>query len=108
LTTDWIGLLDDFESADAVCLLTAHKSKGLEYHTVFFLGMDDDQWWAHGRDRNGSTSTFFVGLSRAAHRLIFTTASPGMSRIADLYGMLREAGVQEQTWDPFVTESKQH
>jgi superfamily I DNA/RNA helicase len=34
----------------AVVLLTVHRSKGLEFDTVFFLGMDDDQWWAYDRD----------------------------------------------------------
>ncbi|MFF1615664.1 3'-5' exonuclease [Amycolatopsis sp. NPDC058278] len=71
---NWTAAFNEFESADAVALLTVYKSKGLEYHTVFFLGLDDDQWWAYARDREESTSAFFVGLSRAAHRLIFTTA----------------------------------
>ncbi|MDT8912103.1 3'-5' exonuclease [Amycolatopsis sp. PS_44_ISF1] len=60
----WTAAFDDFESADAVALMTVHKSKGLEYHTVFFLGLDDHQWWAHARDRDESTSAFFIGLSR--------------------------------------------
>jgi superfamily I DNA/RNA helicase len=34
----------------AVVLLTVRRSKGLEFDTVFFLGMDDDQWWAYDRD----------------------------------------------------------
>lgn len=97
---DWASVFDNFESADAVVLLTVHRSKGLEYHTVLFLGMDDDQWWAHKRDLDGSTATFFVGLSRAAQRLIFTTTSPYARRgkIADLYAMLDEAGVPERKW----------
>jgi superfamily I DNA/RNA helicase len=98
--SDWATTFDDFESADAVTLLTVHRSKGLEYHTVFFLGLDDDQWWAHRRDVDGSTSTFFVGLSRAAQRLIFTCTSAFARRgnIADLYAMLDEARVPEQRW----------
>jgi DNA helicase II / ATP-dependent DNA helicase PcrA len=77
---DWAQAFADVEAADAVTLMTVHRSKGLEYHTVFFLGLDDDQWWACE-----GTSTFFVGLSRAAHRLIFTSTSPaarsGKSRL---------------------------
>lgn len=93
----WTEALDQFECADAVVLLTAHRSKGLEYHTVFFLGLDDDQWWAHGRDPVESTSTFFVGLSRAAQRIIFTTTSPNArnGKIADFFHMLDQAGVPE-------------
>lgn len=96
-SADWTDALDQFECTDAVVLLTAHRSKGLEYHTVFFLGLDDDQWWAHDRDPVESTSTFFVGLSRAAQRIIFTTTSPyaRAGRIADFFTMLDAAGVPE-------------
>lgn len=96
-STSWTDALDQFECADAVVLLTAHRSKGLEYHTVFFLSLGDDQWWAHDRDPVESTSTFFVGLSRAAQRVIFTTTSPYAreGRIADFFTMLDDAGVPE-------------
>jgi superfamily I DNA/RNA helicase len=40
---DWADAIGRFDGADAVALLTAHRSKGLEYHTVFFLGLDDQQ-----------------------------------------------------------------
>lgn len=96
-SSDWTDALDRFEAKDAVVLLTAHRSKSLEYHTVFFLGLDDAQWWAHDRDPEESTSTFFVGLSRAAHRLVLTTTSDNArhGKIADFFDMLDEAGVPE-------------
>ncbi|MGA5556192.1 UvrD-helicase domain-containing protein [Streptomyces lavendulocolor] len=95
-TAEWGDVLDEFEGADAVVLLTAHRSKGLEYHTVFFLGIHAKQWWAYGSDRREGTSTFFVGLSRAAHRLIFTTDQTDRTGpIDDLFTMLTEAGVPE-------------
>jgi len=98
---DWAQAFADVEAADAVALLTIHRSKGLEYHTIFFLGLDDDQWWAHDRDVDESTSTFFVGLSRAAQRLIFTCTTTGArsGKIADFYRMLDEAGVPETHMD---------
>jgi superfamily I DNA/RNA helicase len=94
---DWAQAFTDVEAADAVTLMTIHRSKGLEYHTVFFLGLDDDQWWAHQHDPGESTSAFFVGLSRAAHRLIFTSTSTAArsGKIAALYQMLEEASVPE-------------
>ncbi|MFG2440987.1 UvrD-helicase domain-containing protein [Streptomyces sp. NPDC048508] len=93
---EWGHVLDEFECADAVVLLTAHRSKGLEYHTVFFLGIHERQWWAYRNDPVEGASTFFVGLSRAAHRLIFTTDQPDRTgAIADLFAMLTEAGVPE-------------
>ena len=96
----WSEVVDAIEGADAVTLLTIHRSKGLEYHTVIFLGLDDDQWWAHQRDTHESTSTFFVGLSRAAQRLIFTCAAPSSRRqiIADLYAALETANVKTTHW----------
>ncbi|MFG2483430.1 UvrD-helicase domain-containing protein [Streptomyces virginiae] len=93
---DWGLVLDEFESADAVVLLTTHRSKGLEYHTVFFLGIHGRQWWSLRSDRREGTSTFFVGLSRAAQRLVFTTdRSERTGPIAAFFAMLTEAGVPE-------------
>ena len=94
---DWTDAFDRFEAKDAVVLLTAHRSKSLEYHTVFFLGLDDDQWWAHDHDPMESISTFFVGLSRAAQRIVFTTTSSSArnGKIAEFFTLLDEAGVPE-------------
>ncbi|NUW02368.1 UvrD-helicase domain-containing protein [Streptomyces sp. CAI 127] len=93
---DWGVVLDEFESADAVVLLTTHRSKGLEYHTVFFLGIHGRQWWSLGNDPREGTSTFFVGLSRAAQRLVFTSDRSGRTGpISAFFAMLTEAGVAE-------------
>ncbi|MEU4603504.1 ATP-dependent helicase [Kribbella sp. NPDC023972] len=94
----WGQVAGAFTDDEAVPLLTIHRSKGLEYHTVFFVGLDDDQWWAHARDTVESTMAFFVGVSRAAERLIFTQCDQrgATDRIADLYEVLNQAGV------PFV------
>jgi superfamily I DNA/RNA helicase len=91
----WNQVASRFIDDDAVPLLTIHRSKGLEYRTVFFIGLDGDQWWAHARDEIESTMTFFVGISRAAERLIFTQCDTRGSRapIADIYAALDEAGV---------------
>jgi superfamily I DNA/RNA helicase len=91
----WDQVAAAFTDEEAVPLLTIHRSKGLEYHTVFFVGLDDDQWWAHARDTVESTMAFFVGVSRAAERLIFTQCDQRGStdRIADLYAVLSQAGI---------------
>lgn len=91
----WDQVASAFTDDDAVPLLTIHRSKGLEYHTVFFVGLDGEQWWAHARDTVESTMTFFVGVSRAAERLIFTQCDQRGSteRIADLYEVLSQAEV---------------
>lgn len=94
---NWGQAFADVEAADAVSLLTIHRSKGLEYHTVFLLGLDDDQWWSYKQNEDEGTATFFVGLSRAAQRLVFTCTKAGArtGHIANLYAMLDQAGVQE-------------
>jgi superfamily I DNA/RNA helicase len=94
----WDQLAGAFTDDEAVPLLTIHRSKGLEYHMVFFIGLDDDQWWAHARDTVESTMAFFVGVSRAAKKLIFTQCDQrgSTNNVADLYEVLRQAEV------PFV------
>jgi superfamily I DNA/RNA helicase len=91
----WDQLASAFTDDEAVPLLTIHRSKGLEYHTVFFVGLDDDQWWAHARDTIESTMAFFVGVSRAAERLVFTQCDQrgSTNNITDLYEVLNQAQV---------------
>ncbi|WP_162246288.1 UvrD-helicase domain-containing protein [Microbacterium sp. Root1433D1] len=91
----WNEVADVFRQDDAVPLMTIHRSKGLEYHTVFIVGLDDDQWWSHANNSIESTMTFFVGVSRAAERIVFTHTTHGVSRrkVRDLYNELEEAGV---------------
>ncbi len=79
--------------------MTVHKSKGLEYDTVLFVGLDDKMWWSHSPDNPEGLATFFVALSRAKQRAIFTfcRARGKRDKVADLYKLLRDAGVREIT-----------
>ncbi|WP_211100144.1 UvrD-helicase domain-containing protein [Azospirillum halopraeferens] len=94
---DWVSVLNRCEGLNQVPLLTIHKSKGLEYHTVLFLGLDDDQWWSYSPTNPEGLATFFVALSRAKQRVFFTyCAGRGARRKVDaLYELLRQAGVPE-------------
>lgn len=94
----WAQVCADFEGRDAVALMTVHKSKGLEYHTVFFLSIDDRQWWSFQREKEAATATFFVGLSRAEQRTIFTycVERGDRSAVEALYQLLENAGVNER------------
>lgn len=93
----WEELSDRAEGRGAVPLLTVHKSKGLEYHTVIFLSLDDDQWWSFRGNPDEGVRTFFVGLSRAEQRMIFTycSARGGRTNIASLYDFLSSGEVAE-------------
>lgn len=55
----------------AVRILTIHKSKGLEFDSVIILGVEEQTFWGKPDDER---CAFFVGVSRAKRRLIFTIA----------------------------------
>src|SRR5205814_1592463 len=38
-TGDWTEALGEIVGADSIPIITIHKSKGLEYHTVVFMGL---------------------------------------------------------------------
>jgi len=80
-------------------LSAIHRSKGLEYDTVIFVGLDDDSWWSYRSDNPEGLATFFVALSRAKQRVIFTYSASrgGRTGVADLYKLLADAGVPEIT-----------
>ncbi|MEW9150777.1 3'-5' exonuclease [Acinetobacter indicus] len=50
-------------------LLTIHKSKGLEFHSVILLGIENETFWGQLENER---CAFFVGVSRAKERLILT------------------------------------
>ena len=94
---DWATCLDRFAGVDQVPLMTVHKSKGLEYDTILFVGLDDKMWWSHSAGNPEGIATFFVALSRAKQRAIFTFCRERgqRTRVADLYALLTLAGVPE-------------
>ncbi|MGF6113447.1 3'-5' exonuclease [Pseudomonas frederiksbergensis] len=58
-------------SGDAsVRLLSMHKSKGLEFHSVIVLGVETQTFWGKLAEER---CVFFVGVSRAKQRLVLTT-----------------------------------
>lgn len=95
-TSDWTAVLDAYEGIHAIPLMTIHKSKGLEYHTVIFVGLDDGAWWSFAGDQVEATAGFFVAFTRAKQRVVFTYCARRGTRtkIATLYDLLAQAGVQ--------------
>jgi len=93
---DWPSALNAYEGVDAIPLMTIHKSKGLEYHTVIFVGLDDGAWWSFANDQIEATAGFFVAFTRAKQRVIFTYCARrgARTKIATLYNLLSKAGVQ--------------
>jgi superfamily I DNA/RNA helicase len=93
--SNWTAALDAYEGLHAIPLMTIHKSKGLEYHTVIFVGLDDGAWWSFADDQVEATAAFFVAFTRAKQRVVFTYCARRGTRtkIATLYELLAQAGV---------------
>lgn len=95
--------VDDLVGINVVPAMTIHKSKGLEFHTVIFLGLEDSQWWAFSSQADEEKRGFFVAFSRAIARVYFTFSDvrdgpwgrkrQQRAQIGDLYTVLKQAGV---------------
>ncbi len=70
--TNWSDALDRFEGKGQVALMTIHKSKGMEFHTMVFFGLDDRSWWSLTPTDGEELNSFFVALTRAEQRAFFT------------------------------------
>jgi len=101
---DLRSAVDELRGVDIVPAMTVHKSKGLEFHTVVFLGLEDSQLWNFARQSEEEKRGFFVALSRAITRIMFTFSDvrdgrrgrerQARTKIQDLYTLLRDAGVE--------------
>lgn len=95
--------VDALLGEEVVPAMTIHKSKGLEFHTVVFLGLEDSQWWNFSNQPDEEKRSFFVTFSRAIQRVLFTysdtrdgrygRSAQDRSEINDLYSILGLAGV---------------
>jgi uvrD/REP helicase len=69
---DWILAMDRFLGFYSVPIMTIHKSKGLEYDTVYFIGLEDSAFWNFKKQPEEDRCAFFVALSRAKNEVLFT------------------------------------
>ncbi len=109
-TLDWRDTLFDLEGHDSIPIMTLHKSKGLEFHTVIFIGLEDQALWGYANNPDEETCGFFVAFSRAQKRVVLTASLSRPDRfgtyqnqtidtIQPLYNLLSEAGVQIEKVD---------
>jgi superfamily I DNA/RNA helicase len=100
----WNEIVKAVKGEGAVSIMTMHKSKGLEFHTVIFLGLEDGAIWNYQKNANEETCGLFVALSRAKDRCIFTYCRSRPGRygtpapqtrltIKRVYELFKEAGV---------------
>lgn len=69
---NWILSIENFLGLHSVPIMTIHKSKGLEYDTVYFVGLEDSAFWNFKYQPDEDRCTFFVALSRAKEEMLFT------------------------------------
>lgn len=108
-THEWGAAIRHFRGDDSVPMMTVHKSKGLEFDTIIFLGLEDGALFSFNNQSTEEKCGFFVALSRAKRRVIFTFAQQRTTsgpyggpyqtqtrrNIRVLYDALRNAGVPE-------------
>jgi len=92
----WEHLIDGVEGRGQIRLMTIHKSKGLEYHTIIFVGLHHNAFWGYRNNREEETNTFFVALSRARERVYSLDQRKAAipERIRELVGLLEYADVR--------------
>jgi superfamily I DNA/RNA helicase len=86
----WEEVLNRFEGKDQVPLMTIHKSKGMEFHTVIFFGLDDRSWRSLAPGETEELNNFFVAFTRAEQRAFFTSCSARGAPIAWIEELLGE------------------
>lgn len=86
--------INKYIGKDQIRLMTVHKSKGLEFETVFFVDFNIGSWWNLDNAYQNNDfikiteekNIFFVGASRAKENLIFTN------------------GEENKKWPPIIEE----
>jgi DNA helicase-2/ATP-dependent DNA helicase PcrA len=61
-----------FNPENSVQIMNIHKCKGLEYHAVYFLGLEDQAFWNYASEPFENNCAIYVALSRAKKLLNIT------------------------------------
>jgi superfamily I DNA/RNA helicase len=67
-----VQALKGLSEINAVRILTIHKCKGLEFHTVVVQGVEKETFWG---DPEAANCAYFVAISRAKEQLVVTTSA---------------------------------
>ena len=102
LRGEWIKIVSNFKGENSIPIMTIHKSKGLEYEAVYFLGLEDSAFWNFNKQLEEDKSAFFVALSRAKSYLIFTYCKfrkddrQDKKNINEIYSLLTQSRLVEK------------
>src|SRR3990167_585101 len=61
---NWSDSIRKLKGEGSLPIMTIHKSKGLEYKIVIFMGLEDQAFWSFQSQSEEDTCAFFVALSR--------------------------------------------
>ena len=70
--SDWDLAIENFCGKHSIPIMTIHKSKGLEYSAVYFIGLEDSAFWNFRNRPEEERCAFFVAISRAKGAITFT------------------------------------
>ncbi|EKO3811669.1 ATP-dependent helicase [Vibrio harveyi] len=73
-TSSLVDAVRLFSAENAVHLMNIHKCKGLEYHTVYFIGLEDQEFWNYANQVFEDNCSIYVALSRAKNCICITTS----------------------------------
>ncbi len=73
--------------------MSIHKSKGLEFHTVIFFGLDRGTWWTFKPEDSEEMRAFFVAFTRAMQRVFFTSCMSRGTRLTYVDELIATVGV---------------
>ncbi|MEP1535557.1 MAG: ATP-dependent helicase [Paracoccaceae bacterium] len=90
----WQEVVDRYQGINQVRLMTVHKSKGLEAHTIIFFSLKDSSFYFKA-NMDEEALAFFVAVSRAEQRVFFTRGHGGIVKLKPLYELLTQAGVPD-------------
>ncbi|WP_232572556.1 UvrD-helicase domain-containing protein [Photobacterium phosphoreum] len=71
-TASAIDAVKLFTADNAVQIMNIHKCKGLEYKSVFFIGLEDQAFWNYSNAKFENDCAIYVAMSRAKENLEIT------------------------------------
>lgn len=93
-SNSWEEAINEFEGADQIPLMTVHKSKGLEFHTMIFYGLDNKTWRSLMARKPEELNAFFVAFTRAKQRAFFSRCDECGKAISWIEDILHACGVE--------------
>ncbi|MFN3015558.1 3'-5' exonuclease [Vibrio coralliilyticus] len=102
IEADLLGAISRFSDDQAVRILTIHKSKGLEFDSVVMMAIENEIFFG---DQDANRCAFFVGVSRAKHRLVMTNTSK-RERPSGFTGNWREDRTPQQEYLGYVQQNE--